>query len=221
MSRAYIPRADRDALAWLQGFVGALSQSPAAYMVGQPDLDTLQRAVNEYAAALAAASSEQSRTKPVVLLKDQTRHSAEQVCRLYAMLIKQNAGIDDASKIAAGIRPLNRGRQRIACPATSPLVNVIAATPHAHTLRYRDSMTPESSAKPFGAVGLELFIAVGDEPVKDPKEARLYGRFTKNPMTVKFDAVDDGRVASYFGRWTSQRGDVGPWSAPVSFRIAA
>jgi hypothetical protein len=30
-----------------------------------------------------------------------------------------------------------------------------------------------------------------------------------------------GKVATYYARWASQRGETGPWSVPVSFRFAA
>lgn len=46
---------------------------------------------------------------------------------------------------------MNPNREPIECPQTCPLLNVIAATPGAQTLRYADSMTPDSPAKPFGA----------------------------------------------------------------------
>jgi len=205
----------------MQGFVATLSTSPSAYMVSHADCEALQLAVNAYAVAHLAATNEATRTKSAVSLKDQTRNSAEQLCRQYATMIKHNCGISDQAKIDARVRPENRGRQKIECPMTSPAINVIAATPGVHTLRYNDAMTPESSAKPFGAVGLELFIAVGDAPVTDPKEARLYGRFTRNPVTVNFAASDDRKKVTYFGRWTSQRGGVGPWSIARSFTIAA
>jgi len=32
---------------------------------------------------------------------------------------------------------------------------------------------------------------------------------------------DAGRVATYFARWVSQRGEFGPWSIPASMTIAA
>ena len=54
-----------------------------------------------------------------------------------------------------------------------------------------------------------------------PDDAKLCGSYTRNPVTVEFDNAADGKVATYFGRWTSQRGTSGPWSAPVSMRIAA
>jgi hypothetical protein len=79
-------------------------------------------------------------------------------------------------------------------------------------LRYHDTFTPDSGAKPFGAANLQLFVAVGDLPVVDPDAASFYGAFTKNPVGVGFTAGDNGKQATYFARWASLKGDVGPWS---------
>jgi hypothetical protein len=40
-------------------------------------------------------------------------------------------------------------------------------------------------------------------------------------MTVVFDAEDNGKIATYFARWSSRRGDMSNWSAPASMAIAA
>jgi hypothetical protein len=143
------------------------------------------------------------------------------LCRQYAILIKFNAGISDGDKIAIGVRPVNPNRVPINVPASSPLVSVIGATPGSQTLRFADTATPDKAAKPFGAVTLLLFVAIGEAAVVDPMAGRYVGSFTKNPVGVGFDASDAGKVATYFARWQSRRGEVGPWSAAVSMRIVA
>ena len=52
-------------------------------------------------------------------------------------------------------------------------------------------------------------------------QSQFYGKFTRNPIEVAFDETKDGKNATYRARWASQRGEVGPWSVPVTFRIAA
>jgi hypothetical protein len=177
--------------------------------------------VNAYAAALSVATTESTRTKVTITAKDNARNSAEQVCRQFAVLIKYNAGISDEAKIAAGVRPVNNEREPIEVPMTSPLLNAIASTPGSQTLRYADSMTPDSPAKPFGATDLLLFCAVADDNVINPVLAKFVGKFTKNPISVEFGAEDNGKQATYFGRWSNRKGEVGPWSLPISLAIAA
>ena len=137
----FIPDQDPQALIWMQAFASGLSTNPALYMVTAPDAATVSAAVGAFATALPIATNPATRTEVTVALKDDARTSAEQVCRQFAILIKYNAGISDPDKIAIGVRPVNPTREPIECPQTSPLLNVIAATPGSQTLRYADSMT--------------------------------------------------------------------------------
>lgn len=221
MSNSYIPRKDADALIWMKTFAGGLLAEPYAYMLSPSDAQSIAQAVGEYEQALGRATSPETRTSSAVCEKDQTRNSAEQICQLFYMLIKISAGISDDSKIAIGVRPVNRSRIRINCPQTSPLLNVLGNTPGRQVLTYRDSTTPESSAKPFGATELQLFVAVDDKPRAPRAEAKLVGKFTRNPISVSFKSAEGGKVATYYARWASRRGETGPWSLPASMHIAA
>jgi hypothetical protein len=217
----YIPTTDAGKLAWLKNFAGVIAAKPYAYQLTPGDAATIQAAVDEYGAALGDVNDPSTRTPVNIALKDSARNSAVQLCRQYAALVRVNAGISDASKIALGTRPVNNGRTPIHVPASSPLLNILAATPGAQTLRYADANTPKKAAKPFGATQIQIFVAVGTSPLADPDEAEFYGAFTKNPIGVGFGPDDDGKVATYFARWAGRRGDAGPWSLPVSMRVAA
>ena len=121
-----------------------------------------------------------------------------------------------------GVRPVNPDREPIDCPSTPPLINVLGNLPGTQTIRYADSSTPDSAAKPFGASELQLFLGVteGETPATIA-QSQFYGKFTRNPVQVDFDETQDGKLATYYARWASARGETGPWSVPVSFRIAA
>jgi hypothetical protein len=221
MSSSYIPAKDAEASLWMQTFANGIAANPSTYQLSSSDATTISNAVNAFKDALAVTSDPATRTVTSIATKDDTRATAENLCRQYAMLIKLNAGISDANKLAIGVRPVNPNRSPINVPDSSPLLNVIGATPGSQTVRYADTSTPDSGKKPFGAVQLQLFVAIGTTPTNDETTAQLYGQFTKNPVGVAFDPADDGKVATYFGRWVSRKGDVGPWSLPVSMRIAA
>jgi hypothetical protein len=98
---------------------------------------------------------------------------------------------------------------------------VIGATTGTHTIRYFDANTPDSSAKPRGVVAMQLFVRIGPGPARDPASAKFYASVTRQPFAVKFKAADNGKTATYFARWTTRTGLVGPWSPPVSAVIVA
>lgn len=218
---SYIPDRDPEARAWLNTFAAGITANPGLYQQAPADAAAIQAAVDAFEAAYLVAIDPATRTPVSVSNKDETRNSAEQICRQYAKLIKYNGGISNQDKIAIGVPPVNTDREPIECPQTSPLLNVIASTPGAQTLRYADSMTPDSASKPVGAASLQLFVAIGDEIIADPDQAKFVGAFTKNPISVGFVPADNGRQATYYARWASRKGEIGPWSAPVTLAIAA
>jgi hypothetical protein len=221
MASQYIPAKDAEASLWMQTFANGISANPSTYQLQSTDATTISNTVNAFKNALTVSVDPATRTATTIAVKDDARATAEALCRQYAINIKFNAGISDANKIAIGVRPVNPNRSPVNVPASSPLLNVVGATPGSQTVRYADTSTPDSGKKPFGAVQLQLFVAVGTTPTNDETTAQLYGSFTKNPVGVGFSPDDDGKVATYFGRWVSRKGDVGPWSLPVSMRIAA
>ena len=88
---------------------------------------------------------------------------------------------------------MNNSREPVNCPDTSPFLNISSATPGTQTLRYSDSMTPDSAAKPFGATELQLFCVVADEAATDPNAGKFVGKFTRNPINVDFVPAVIGR----------------------------
>ena len=63
---------------------------------------------------------------------------AEQMCRRFAIVIKSNPGKSDTDKVFVGVRPVNTSREPVHVPATSPFLNILAATPGSQTLRSID-----------------------------------------------------------------------------------
>lgn len=217
----YIPSSDSGFREWAETFAQKLTADPALYMMTPAEAVSVDNAVDDFVAAYMIAIAPETRTKGTVASKDDARSIAESLCRQYAILIKDNAGITDEDKIDAGVRPVNPNREPIDCPTTPPLINVLGNLPGTQTIRYADTTTPDSGAKPFGASELQLFRGVGDVESMPLSQCQFYGKFTRNPIDVDFTEEQDGLIATYYARWASVRGDVGPFSIPISFRIAA
>jgi hypothetical protein len=219
MSSPYVPNCDADFLQWLRAFSGRIAAGPAVYGMSGPEVARLLSLADEFEARLHAATNPATRTRVTVAEKRAARIVADRFYRGCAQRIKLNYGVSDADKIALGLhlRPQTLSRRRV--PTTSPLLRFIAATPGANTLRYADSLTPETRRKPPGARCLQLFVAIGDDKITDPALARYVGEYTKCPLGVDHEAREAGKVASYFGRWAGARGDHGPWSLPLHVTI--
>lgn len=131
---SYIPAEDHAALAWLNQFSAGVNASPYTYAMSPADAVAVAGAVAGFAAALAITDNDNTRNKATIITKDDARASAEQMCRKFAMLIKNNPGISDADKMFVGVRPINTSREPVHVPATSPILNIQAATPGSQTL---------------------------------------------------------------------------------------
>jgi hypothetical protein len=221
MSNDYIPRPNALALAWMGAFSAGLSADPGAYHLLPADAAAVAAAVAALAAAQSAAENPATRTRVTVNERDAARAAAEQVCRRYAAAIKADDAVPDSAKLAIGVRPMNAACTRVRPPATSPLLNLVGSTPGVQTLRFADAATPDRGKKPAGAMQLQLFVATGDVAATDPHSAPFRAAVTRNPVEVRFTSADDGKVATYFARWATRSGAVGPWSLPVSMRVAA
>jgi hypothetical protein len=217
----FIPSSDDDALAWMNQFSGVILADPPRYMQQPSDAATIQSAVSDFAAKLLVTKDKNTRTPAATAQKAIARAAAEAVCRQYAGLIKRNGGISDADKIAAGVPPMNTSRNSVETPTTQAVVTVVGALTGSHTLRYHDQNTPDSGRKPAGVTQIQIFMVVATEAEPTPANAKYYGTFTRNPIGVALDPADRGKCATYFGRWCTATGLVGPWSPPAHMTIAA
>jgi hypothetical protein len=217
----YIPSEDSGFRDWATVFASHLTGNPPAYLLSPAQALSVQSAVDDFVAKYQIAIDPATRTKANIIAKDDARSIAETLCRQYAMIIKETPGISDEDKVNAGVRPPNPSKQPIDCPQTSPIVTIIGNTPGSQTLQYRDPTEPLSRARPFGASELQMFLAISETENAPLSQAKFIGKFTRNPISVEFTEADNGKFATYYGRWASVRGETGPWSLPVSMAIAA
>src|SRR5688500_16368266 len=103
----YIPAEDNGFRTWAEAFAGGISSNPSLYMLTPANAVSIQGVVDDFVAKLAVSSNEATRTKATIIQKDDSRAVAETLCRQYAILIKENAGISDAAKVNIGVRPVN------------------------------------------------------------------------------------------------------------------
>jgi hypothetical protein len=221
-----IPERDGDFALSADSFASEIELSPAEFGVTPADAQTIRRVINEFLTALRVCNTPETRATPFITRKDNARVSAEQIMRTYANILRANMGISDERLAQLHIYRRPSTLSRRSCPATSPLLNFVAAGVMADVLFFRDSMTPKSRAKPPGAERLELFSAYLDEGAKyrgelPPENKKYEGSFKKNPINVPLDFSMGNRRPTFWARWAGFDGEVGPWSLPISRAIAA
>lgn len=217
---SYIPAKDADFDAWLLNFTTLLTAAPTTYGLTAPDAVICAAQYTAWHPDYLAATNPATRTSVTVAAKDAARVTAEQVVRPYAQQIAKNSSVTPGDKTAIGVNLPNNSPVPIPAPTSFPILGFRAATPLQHLLQYQDSDLGTGKAKPFGAIGMELYRAIGTVPAVDPSQATYYAQVTKSPCRVTFGAGDVGKTCTYFARWITRSGPQGvaqngPWSAPL------
>lgn len=219
-SGPYVPRKDSTLCSWLNTFARHVAENPGKYGLHEQDAQIMVRLAKEFSDAFDLVQSSATRTPGLVTMKDAIRASAVGTFRNYAGLIRANKGVDNQAKIGLGLHIPDPTRTPIGRPDTAPMLTIPGLFNGSHVLRYADQATPNSRRKPRGVDNMHLWMAIADGPVWDPTKADLVGIYSTCPITVEHAFENAGKTASYFGRWVTKRGLMGPWSNPIWMQIA-
>lgn len=221
MAAPYIPPKDADLAAWAENFSDLITANPTTYGLQAADAVVIAAANAPWQAAYLVAVNPGTRTTVTIAAKNAAKVAFITLARTYASQIRINPGVANADKLDLGLNLPNNSPSPIPPPATWPILAVPTAGPALHEIRFADSSSPASRAKPPLVVQMQLFRGVGVAPIVDPALTQFLAGVTKNPYQSVFtDPTDAGKVATYFARWLNRNGEVGPWSAPVSMIVS-
>lgn len=232
----YIPARDSTLDSWADNFSTLITANPATYGLQPADAVAIAGAFTTWHAAYLLGGSTGSPPVPVnpstftsvtVAAKNSAKFAMIIILRTYASQVRINPGVSNSDKIALGLNLPNNTPSPIPVPLTFPLLSIVSAGPGTHVIRFADSATPAIRAKPFGAIGMQLYRGVGVVAISDVSLTDWYAQLTSQPFQSSFLIGDSGKVATYFARWITRGkpvGDaaaqVGPWSSPVSLGVA-
>lgn len=223
MATPYIPPKDADFDAWLVNFDTLIAANPTNYGLVAGDATAITAVTTPWSAAYPIAINPATRTAATIATKDAARATAEATVRPYAIRIRNNSAVSDALKIGVGVTIPNTPPTPIPAPVVAPVLSLLSAISLEQTLEYK-AAGALGKAKPFGAIGVEVWRAVGTVPAVDPLQTAFKGTVTKSPFRQTFLAGDQGKIVTYFGRFVTRSGpggvaQVGPWSDPLSLVV--
>ncbi len=221
MGASYIPARDADLDTWLLNFKTLIAANPTTYGLVAADATAITNAFNSWHTAFLAATNPGTRTMATVATKNLQKANVLGVVRGYAATIRVNKAVSGELKIGLGLHVSDGQPTPIPPPSTYPLLTIKGIGQGQQDLRAADQDSPTRRAKPAGATGLLLFRIVGTGPVSEPSTAEFLSFVSRAAYTSTFAPTDNGKVATYFARWTNSKGEVGPWSPPASMPIAA
>lgn len=216
----YIPSTDADFDVWLANFSVLLTAAPILYGLTAPDALIVAGVTASWHSAYLVATNPSTRTSPAVAAKDGARLTATGTVRTYATNISRNPGVSDLDKRNIGVNLPNNAPVPVPPITDVPALVLQPSGSGQAVLQYRSSSDPTRKAKPFGAIGIEIWRAVGNVAAVSPEAGNLLVTVTKSPVVTLNAPANNGQVMTFFGRWTARSGAggmayKGPWSLPL------
>lgn len=219
----YIPARDADFSVWLANFATSIAAAPTSYGLVSGDATAITNQNNAFQAAYTLATDPATRTTPTIAAKDAARASAEAVVRPFAIQIRNNSAVSLVLKTGLGLTIPSTSPTPIPAPSVAPSMAIQSAIPLQTTLRATQPGAV-GKAKPFGCIGVEVFVAIGTVAAVDPSQATYAFTATKTPFRFSYGSGDQGKIATFFGRYVTRSGpggvaQSGPFSAPLPITL--
>ncbi len=226
--KPYLPDSDVGKSAWMQRFITQIERDPKHFGFDDEQIfEYVQRTIRTFIEAATVTAHKAGRSQEAVVRKNNARAEAVAMCRDIAMRLKHDPTITDAQLRSLGIRTDDAHAEIASLPGGEmpgtlkyPRLVVLRSPNGSHVVRYLDAMS-KSKAKPKGVSHLLLFGAIGEKPNMLRTHARLLGAYTKRPFEVHYPGCCgiEGMYVTYYARWLTTRGEMSPWSPPVSMVI--
>ncbi len=242
----YMPKSDKGKRQWMANFITNLELDLERYGIEERYFAYVKDRVQRFIKASEAAAVPQNRNGVLTAGKNEARAEAVQLCRELAMKFKANPAYSDSERVALGIHIDAERPKRSKGKLRAPSIRVSSSPDGGHIIKFscgkKDAASSSSSppptddlkaaadtkskAKPAWASHLLLFACVGEKGAKGgacARDARLLGAYTKQPIGIDYPMGSgvEGKCATYWARWLTGTGEIGPWSKPASMIIAA
>jgi hypothetical protein len=219
MPSGYMPNKDAELLGWMRAFVTVVSESPKRFGVGAELLAELEEAVGVFAKLYSQANAGETRTRVVVLLKNEARVRAQEVVRAVVRVAQAQPGFDDAVRIALGLR-VPKKPSKIHPPESRP--SVFLPSVAGRSVRVELGVIGEDRAgKPTNVLGASIYTYVGEQCPADPREWQFAFNTTLTSVDVEFNRdVPAGSCVWVCAVWFNRKMQTGPMSNPISTYIA-
>jgi hypothetical protein len=176
--------------------------------------------INAFLDARSAHETDNSSTKR--LIKDEAKGEAIDAIRDFAnSSIRYNKKMDDATKLAMGVRLKDDTQTSHGTPSSQPATEVENTRNHyEHRVRAMNTERGDHS-KPADAYGVRYAWQVGGERPVSGEAIKGSTKFNRRTtLIVQHSEADKGKTAYYSTCYENGKGDSGKWSPVVEAIIA-
>ena len=205
-------------------FSGNLStevgENAAAAGVSAPQATDLAAKFQDWLSARADFQTAKTAYDAAATAKTEARDALTSTIRALVGQIQKFAGMTDELRRKFRITIPKTTKTSVGVPESYPILVVHNMSRLRHEIEFRDSLTPDSKAKPDGVLGCELRLQIGGEMPVDGESMPFLALDTKIPYSHDNAASDANKAAFYCGRWTNAKGETGGWGPVASATVA-
>lgn len=217
----WIPSQDADLGGYATTFGDYALANATALGLTTAQTTALTAARTAWAASYPAYVTGQQTAQSLTATKNTDRDTLVGLLRAIGGELQKKTTVTDTQRQAMGLPVHDTTKTPVAPITTRPLLKIETDQRLRHTLRFTDESTPNSRAKPKGAIGLELWMKRGGAAPTGVGECEPLGLINNSPNVEEFEPADGGKTIHYLGRWQTTRGDKGPFSATTSATLGA
>ncbi|MDR1223605.1 MAG: hypothetical protein LBL07_12120 [Tannerella sp.] len=212
-AKDYLPKAYALLLEWLITFLSYTKLNKVRFGVSDDDIDTFNAVVALYKAAQEAAILPNAGKADRVKRKELAKTVSLTARDFVNLRLRYNPAVTDEDRVNLGLTVPNPGPSPTPEIKTWPVVVLIDTSVIMRiSLRFRDSDSVKSSAKPYGVHGGEIRWCILDHPPVTTEDL-IHSEFsTRASRTFVFDENQRGKTVYFRLRWENMRGQKGPWS---------
>jgi hypothetical protein len=226
MPKGFLPNADSALLHWCRNFAERIAIDPERLGISPALSADFAAKTEAYATAYQAAAEPGTRSRSLVMTKNDCRAALRAAARHLAQLVKGQADVSDAERVTLGLAPRTTGHAApIARPAAAPSLSIVAVTGHRVRVQLFDPGSPRRG-RPAGILGAVLFshatppsLSAGTPPA-DVRDWRLEGHTTRTTVTLSFPSdLPPGTEIQLTARWLNPRLQPGPAARAVTTHL--
>jgi hypothetical protein len=168
-------------------------------------------------AAYDAATADGSKSKALVVAKNDAKNALLVLAREYYGQIQSSLAVTNENKTLIGVRVRDSIPSPVPPPALAPLVTIVSVVGRVARFKLADATAPTSRRKPLNAEGATILSYVGATPpaANDPGW-KIEGQTGRTTFTVEFpNTVAPGTACWVTALWYNRRGQYSPACAPV------
>ena len=220
MSTHYLPRKDKDFLAWIVNFFKYLFPSLARFNFPASEYDLLKTQSDDFEKKLEISEEPASRTKPNIQAKNTARKLLEKTLQqdIKEFLIF-NRTVTDEDRDILGLPIYKTTRTPSKVAGKSPNIEFDTSVPGQIGIHLYDKDGVHKRSKPEGQHGAEVASIVSDTPPEKWEDLIHSDFVTRSPLIKKFENDKRGKYLYVAGRWENTRGEKGPWSEIIRIVI--